>query len=180
MPRVTEEEIGRVMGHFRTSQEGGRCDHCGFEWSMPVSDALELVATSPARTRALLGQRWEDARKRHDPPLWSPSAYVWHMADAIGIWSERLVALKAEPDAPLVGFDQDLLAEVRSYDQLSPIAALWAYERRVQDFTESARLQEPSTAFVHPDFGPWTIGDVIKWMSHDMYHHEEDIRRQMS
>lgn len=179
MPRVTDEEIARIMAHFETSKSGGSCDHCGFEWSISVEAAADVIASSPERTRALIDERWEEARRQHDPPLWSPSAYVWHMSDAIGVWSERLVGMHVEPDAPLVGFDQDLLAEVRSYDGLSTAAGLWAYERRVRDFAEAAALHDPATPFVHPDFGPWSVGDVVKWMAHDMYHHEEDIRRQL-
>jgi uncharacterized damage-inducible protein DinB len=180
MPRVTEEEVARIMDHFEVSKTGGRCPQCDFDWSMSPADARALIETSPARTRQLIADRWDDARKQLDPPWWSPSAYVWHMADALGIWSERFVAMDADPDNELVGFDQDMLAEVRSYDRLSPKAALWAYERRARDFTESADLHDPGKTFVHPDFGPWTIGDVVRWMAHDMYHHEEDIRRQLS
>lgn len=180
MPRVTDEEVARVMEHFALSKEGGTCPQCGFDWAMPPDEARRLIATSPARTRELIGDRWADARRRHDPPLWSPSAYVWHMADALGIWSERFIALELDPDTGIVGFDQDLLAEVRSYDRLSPMAAMWAYERRARDFIETADRHEPDVSFIHPDFGPWTIGEVVRWLAHEMYHHEEDIRRQLA
>jgi hypothetical protein len=180
MPRVTDEEVARIMEHFAISKEGGTCARCGFDWKMSPAEARQLIDSSPGRTRDLIDDRWDDARRQHDPPWWSPSAYVWHMADALGIWSERFIAMELDPDNGLVGYDQDMLAEVRSYDRLSPMAALWAYERRARDFGEAADRHEPDERFVHPDFGPWTIGDVVRWMAHDMYHHEDDIRRQLS
>lgn len=179
MPRVSDEEVARIMAHFETSKAEGTCEHCGFEWGISPAEALDMLRTSPERTRVLIGERWDEAMKQHDPPLWSPSAYIWHMVDAIGIWSERFVAMHHDLETQLVGFDQDFLGEVRSYDRLHPVAGLWAYEKRISDFVEAAELHDPDTGFVHPDFGPWTIGGVIKWMSHDVYHHEEDIRKQL-
>jgi hypothetical protein len=177
---VSRQEMRSIMAHFETASRGGRCHECGYDWTLSVEDARGIVAGAPARCAELIGDRWEEARAKPDARTWSPSGYVWHMADAIGIWSERLAALASDPGSPLVGFDQDDLADVRGYDRLSPIAGVWAFERRVRDWNEALGSHpDPDRSLEHPDFGAWTIAAVIRWMGHDLFHHLHDIERIM-
>jgi hypothetical protein len=83
-----------------------------------------------------------------------------------------------DPDSRV---DQDDLATVRNYEQLSPSAGLWALHRRVTDFADAlARHPDRSWAFEHPDFGSWTIGEMVKWLAHEINHHHHDISRGMA
>lgn len=172
---VTDDEVQRIMAHFATSLAGGRCEWCGFDWTMSVEDAATIVEETPEWCRDAFDGRLEAVGRKPAPELWSPSAYVWHMADAIGVWAERFVALAEEPGRPLAGFDQDDLGDVRKYEQLSPLAGLWAFRRRVDDWNEARGRLSPDFEFEHPDFGPWTAGAVVRWMAHDLNHHRADI-----
>lgn len=177
---VTQEEVQRIMGHFAASQQRARCEWCGWDWTTSVPDAARVISGMPEWCAQAFEGRHADAQRKPSPELWSPSAYVWHMADAIGVWAERLVALAHEPDRPLAGFDQDDLGDVRKYEQLSPVAGLWAFAKRVDDWDEARTAISPDLAFVHPDFGPWTVGEVVKWMAHDLHHHRADITAALS
>ena len=174
---VAQEEIDSIMNHFAESQRGGECRQCGFDWKTPFDDARSVISSTPHRYQTLIGARMEEARTSAGGASWSPSAYVWHCADALGIWAERLKAFADDPSSPFVGFDHEDLAEVRGYLQLSPVAGLWALERRVADWDEALSAHDPSAQLKHPDFGPWTIEGVVRWMAHECRHHEMDIER---
>lgn len=174
---ITQEEINSIMNHFAESQRGGRCRQCGFDWKTPFDEARSVISSTPRRYRHLIGGRSDEARTSASGASWSPSAYVWHCADALGSWAERLKALADDPSAPFVGFDQDDLAEVRGYQELSPVAGLWALERRVGDWNEALSPHDPSDELKHPDFGPWTIEGIVRWLAHECRHHEMDIQR---
>jgi len=177
---VSEAEIRSIMAHFETWKSGGKCEQCGFDWRIPVEDAQRVIADAPRVCGEMLASERERARTSPAPGVWSPSAYVWHMADAMGVWAERLVALKEDPGVPLVGFDQDDLGEVRGYDRLSTAAGLWAFERRVADWEQALANIDLGYEIDHPDFGPLTVADVVRWMAHDLYHHEKDIERALA
>jgi len=178
---VSEEEIQSIMKMFETAAAGGRCEQCGFDWTITPEDAEKLILETPTVTATLIGDRWDDARRKPGPKTWSPTGYVWHMTDAIGIWAERLKAIADDPKAPIVGFDQDDLADVRGYDKLSPVAALWAFERRVRDFNDALELHpDREKPFDHPDFGSWSVAKVVVWMAHDLFHHTHDISQGMA
>lgn len=177
---VGPEEIESTKRHFATARAGGRCEECGFDWSASLQEAAGIITGSPRWCKDAIGDRLEDAVRPPGPGVWSPSAYVWHMADAIGVWAERLVALAHDPHHPITGFDQDDLADVRSYEKLSPVAALWALQRRVDDWNEALSGVTMDLRFEHPDFGPWNVAGVVRWMAHELYHHQHDIQRALS
>ena len=174
---ITQDEISSIMNHFAESQRGGSCRQCGFDWKTPFDEARSVISSTPRRYRDLIGERPGKARTSANGASWSPSAYVWHCADTIGSWAERLTALSDDPGAAFVGFDQDDLAEVRGYQALSPVAGLWALERRVADWNEALSPHHPSDELNHPDFGPWTIEGIVRWLAHECSHHEMDIQR---
>ena len=174
---VTQEEISSIMNHFAESQRGGECRQCGFDWKTPFDEARSVISSTPRRFRHLMGGRSDEARTSASGASWSPSAYVWHCADALGIWAERLKAFADDPSSPFIGFDHEDLAAVRGYQDLSPVAGLWALERRVADWNEALSSHEPSDELKHPDFGPWTIEGIVRWLAHECRHHEMDIER---
>src|SRR5687768_1576015 len=99
---VTKAEIESIMNHFAESRRGGRCEECGFDWTISFSDASSIMRATPERYRELIDGHFEQACTSATGAPWSPSEYVWHVADAVGIWAERLKALADDPDAPFV------------------------------------------------------------------------------
>ncbi len=70
-----------------------------------------------------------------DPPpdgVWSPTEYLWHMVDVLRIGAERLWTLEVDPDTGLPGWDENDLARVRRYADLSASVGMIAYERAVE------------------------------------------------
>lgn len=65
---------------------GDPCRSCGFEWGLPVGDAVRLVREAPEHYRSLMGGT--AGNTRHPDLGWSAKAYVFHVADNLSIWSE--------------------------------------------------------------------------------------------
>ncbi len=167
-----------MIANYRNSAGSGVCSECGFDWSLTPEQAHEIVTPAPTRYGSLLHSRLKLATRKPAPEIWSPSAYVWHVADAIGIWAERLKGILGDSHSAIVPFDQDELAEVRGYEQLSPLVGLWALERRAGDWRavlEEAGLKDVD--FVHPEFGPWSVRRLLRYIAHEVSHHELDIKR---
>src|SRR5437899_391948 len=70
-----------------------------------------------------------DGNDRTAELTWSAKAYVWHVADNVRIWSERLAGLAIAGDAAVHPYDADLLAAARCYETLPLIGGLWSLER---------------------------------------------------
>ena len=67
-----------------------------------------------------------DPTEAVDPGLWSASRYVWHTVDVLRFGTERLWTISADPSFGVPAWDENVLADVRSYDQLSPFVGLIA------------------------------------------------------
>ena len=61
-----------------------------------------------------------------EPGLWSASRYVWHTVDVLRFGTERLWTISADPSFGVPSWDENVVAEVRSYDALSPVVGLIA------------------------------------------------------
>ena len=57
---------------------------------------------------------------------WSAKAYVFHVADNLRIFAERLEGVFAGGPITLAGYDQDQLAAARDYEAMSVQTALWS------------------------------------------------------
>lgn len=160
---------------FLTAPQTETCQECGYPWSTPLEEARALISSAPARYASLVGSR--DAKRKPAPAAWSPSAYVWHVSDALHAWAERFWAIRHDPGSAIVPFDQDRLGAVRGYEALSTVAGLWSLERSVADWDLALEGADPGIALEHPEFGAGTIGDVVRWIRHEVHHHDLDIRR---
>ena len=67
-----------------------------------------------------------DPAEAVEPGLWSASRYVWHTVDVLRFGTERLWTIAADPSFGVPTWDENVVAEVRSYDQLSPVVGLIA------------------------------------------------------
>ncbi len=84
------------------------CRGCAFDWSISQGDADALIAQTPARFVAIIGDR--DGSQR-DPALeWTAGGYVCHVADSLRVWAERLANVALGDPGPVAEYNQDKLA----------------------------------------------------------------------
>jgi len=145
---------------------------------MNPRDAVALVVTIPDRyARLLAGQ---DPTTRHPELEWTAGAYVSHVVDNLRIWAERLAgaARSGRPHVP--GYDENLLARARSYDQIPVEGALWSLRHAATQWAEAVELATAADVVLRHDArGTQTAEDVARNNAHDAYHHEWDIRRTL-
>lgn len=134
------------------------------------------MAEAPGRYRDLLDGR--DGTAPADDGGWNATAYVWHLTDLARAWSERWVQVREDPGSLLVGFDPDELAAARGYTSLPTAPALWAFARAVDTFVDLSRDLDPEVTFAHGDWGTGTVADGIRWMAHEVHHHQLDVRER--
>lgn len=153
------------------------CHECGFSWAAPAKDAIGLVAAAPQRFRTALSGR--DERRIRTPTAlpWSACSYLWHLADVLRISAERFWALSHDPQAVIIAYDPDQLADARHYAQQSATAGLWALERSTGDWLAAAATVHSHDPYHHPEFGQLTVADVTRMIGHEVDHHAWDIHR---
>jgi hypothetical protein len=151
------------------------CRKCGFAWSVGADETLAHLRGGAARFADLLAGR--DASRKLREDVWSPSAYVWHVGDVTRAWSERLHALGADPHASWAGFDPDELGRARRYEELPPVTGPWALERATDALEQALAPLDIEVGFTHPEWGRGTVTDALRWVGHEVVHHDLDVRR---
>ena len=155
---------------------GDPCGGCGFGWSLTPWDAIRIVQELPARCHTLLAGH--TGYERHPHLAWTPAAYLSHIADNLRNWAEWLAGARLSGAADVPGYDPDLLAEARHYNETAPAAALWSLERAVDAWADSvtAALEE-RVVLHHARRGIQRAEDVARNNAHDGHHHVWDIER---
>jgi hypothetical protein len=155
---------------------GNPCRGCGYEWSIDVNDAIQLVRLIPERYARLIG---DADGSRHGAGLdWSSGAYVCHVTDNLRIWAERLVAVTRGSDWPIAQYDSDLLARARNYEAVALEGALWSLSDSVSAWVSAvAGAEAHEVVLRHPERGLQTVSDVVRNNAHDAHHHAWDIER---
>jgi hypothetical protein len=97
--------------------------------------------------------------------------------DVVRIGFERILTTSLDPAAGIPCWDENALARVRRYDQLSPRVGLAAYEAAVSTWLVAADGVAVEASVHHPQFGVLTVEDIIRRNAHEVQHHELDIRR---
>ena len=158
---------------------GDPCHGCGFEWSMPLPAANEIIDDAPRRFDAFATR--QNGRLRHPDLQWTVSGYLCHVGDNIGIWAERIASVALGNDGPVALYNQDLLADARHYDDVDAPAALWTIGRAVGDWQAAIALAGTAPfTMIHEELGHLTLADVILIRAHDVVHHAWDIERTLS
>ncbi len=160
---------------------GDPCRGCGFGWALDEAAADRMVAAGTvAFIDAVAGAGGATAGAGEG---WGVTAYTLHLADNLRVWAERLVGLAAGRTA-IVPYDQDLLAEVRSYRRLPGEAALWSLERATGDWFcaldlvgAAGRVAAEPLALLSEERGRLTVGDCRRLLAHEVHHHLADVRR---
>jgi hypothetical protein len=155
---------------------GDPCSGCGFDWSLTPQEAIGIVAGLPARCRELLSGR--TGHERHPDLAWNAAAYVSHVTDNLRNWAERLAGARLSMAADVPGYDPDLLAQARHYNEIGPAAALRSLEHAAVAWSESvtAALAD-GVVLQHTTRGAQRAEDVARNNAHDAYHHAWDIER---
>lgn len=155
---------------------GDPCRECEFDWSLSPGDAVALVRDVPARYGRLAeGRR---GNERHPDLAWNVAAYVSHVTDNLRNWAERLVGACLTDVRTVPGYDPDLLARARGYNEISLAGALWSLRGAAGAWAESVFLAlEDGTVLEHAGRGPQRAEDVARNNAHDAVHHAWDIQR---
>lgn len=158
------------------------CRECRYTWSTSYDEALRLIAAAGERYRDLIAGRERQAMRKPDDKTWSAAGYIWHTGDWFRIQGQRIYALANDPLYRFVplGVEQDELGEIFNYDELPPVAGLWALEWAAELFVTAARHADPTLVFRDPAGNEWTVHELVVWVAHEAVHHESDIRRGLN
>jgi hypothetical protein len=154
---------------------GDPCRECGYRWSISEADALAVIATAPDRFAGRLAGR--DGTGRSPDLDWDAREYVWHVADNLRIWAERLSALTPGGTLDVVPYDQDDLAGVRGYRNMPLVAALWSVGRSAAIWGALWPTVPPDGRLLHPESGAMDRRQVLVQVTHDTAHHLVDVER---
>jgi hypothetical protein len=154
----------------------GLCEECGFDWG--VTDFDDLVGQC-VHDAAVFGAALSaiDPTVPVETGLWSASRYVWHTVDVLRFGTERLWTLSADPSFGVPSWDENVIAETRSYDQLSPVVGLIALIAAVRAWRTAAMEAPHDVSTPHPEAGAICAFDVVQRNAHEVCHHLWDIQR---
>src|SRR5215467_12264999 len=128
------------------------CAECGFDWQMTRQDAIELAAQAPDGVAGAITGIKDPARRTGE--RWSASMYVWHLVDVLRIGTERLLTLTHDPDRGITCWDENALAEVRRYQQLSTAVGLLVLRSAAQAWTTAAAMSPANVQSAIPGSAP--------------------------
>lgn len=155
---------------------GNPCRDCGFDWSLTAGEAITLVSGLPAEfSDALEGRR---GNERHPELGWTSAGYVSHVTDNLRIWAERLAGAGRGEAVDVPGYDPDLLARARRYDEIASAAALWSLQGAVTAWIDAlSSALDRHVVLRHAARGIQRAEDVARNNAHDAAHHLWDVRR---
>ena len=132
--------LGGALAWINNGTIPDRCDTCAFEWTIQSAAAVDRDRGSARPVQGALADR--DGMVAPDDGGWNATAYLWHLTDLAGSWSERWVQIEDQPGSLLAGWDPDVLAAARNYRNLPTVPAIWALDQATARFVH---LTESST-----------------------------------
>lgn len=153
------------------------CDECGFAWDLSYDDAVALVEAAPRWFMRIFA---EGGLGAPPPGVWSAGAYLWHVVDVLRSGTERFWLLGRDPERGIAAWDENLLAEARRYEDLSPAVGLRALKVAAADWVLAAREAPRGVSAAHPELGSMDALAVARRNAHEVVHHLMDVRRQKS
>ena len=154
------------------------CPECGFDWDQFGYEVLVGQCVSNIAVFGAVLSQIAPAQAV-EPGLWSASRYVWHTVDVLRFGTERLWTISADPTFGVPAWDENVVAEVRSYDALSPMVGLIALISTA-DAWRTASLEAPRDVTTpHPEAGAIDAFDVVQRNAHEVCHHLWDVRRAL-
>ena len=163
-----------MMPFMPSQPDEGPCSDCGFSWSIDIGDAIRLVQSAPEDFRDVFAKGVD---KDDRAGGWSSTGYLWHVVDVLRFGTERLWTLALDPTSGVPGWDQERLAEARSYERLSLIVGLRALEVATADWVRAAEDAPLTATVTHPTLGELAASHSIRRNAHEVQHHARDIKR---
>lgn len=164
------------MEEWGANLYGDPCRDCAFVWRLDPREAIRLVEQLPDKYEHVLAGH--AGRERHPDLAWTPAAYISHVTDNLRNWAERLAGARLDAAVDVPGYDPDLIAKARSYNEIAPAAALWSLRHAVSAWVESVTAAlEDQIVLQHATRGIQRAQDVARNNAHDGYHHLGDIER---
>ncbi|HEY5245593.1 MAG TPA: hypothetical protein VIJ60_07980 [Acidimicrobiales bacterium] len=166
------------MDRWAGALYGDPCRECGFAFSTGLDESLAYIDGISDRYSALLAGA--NGTERHSDLSWSVGSYVCHVGDNLRIWAERLAGSAAGATV-VAPYDENLLAQARSYADVPLPAALWSLGRGRGDWQAAIAIvaHEKGIVIVHHQRGEMHLEDVARGVTHDAFHHAWDIRRSL-
>jgi DinB superfamily len=165
--------MDRWAGHLY----GDPCRECTFAFSTSLDESIAYIAGVPRTFSELLVHA--HGTERHPDLEWSVGSYVCHVGDNLRIWAERLAGSASGAKA-VTAYDENLLAEARSYTDVPLKAALWSLDRACEDWRLAvAQVPREGVVVIHRERGEMHLEDVARGNAHDAFHHAWDIRRSL-
>jgi hypothetical protein len=154
----------------------GLCAECRFDWG--ETDYENLIGQCVHDVAVFGGVLSQiDPAAAVEPGLWSASRYVWHTVDVLRFGTERLWTISADPFFGVPSWDENIVAEVRAYDDLSPIVGLIALISAAHAWREAAMEAPQDIPTPHPEAGEICAFDIVQRNAHEVCHHLWDAQR---
>ena len=152
------------------------CPECGFDWA---EEGYEVLVGQCIQDIAVFGGVLSriDPAVAVEPGLWSASRYVWHTVDVLRFGTERLWTISADPTFGVPAWDENVLADVRAYDHLSPVVGLIALISAADAWRTAAFEAPHEISTPHPESGSIRAFDVVQRNAHEVCHHLWDVQR---
>ena len=167
-----------VENSWWIAEWGNPCRECGFDWSQAPEDVIAAVEELPDKFDAALAGR--TGNERAPDTTWSAKAYVFHVADNLRIFAERLEGVFAGAPTTLAAYDQDQLASARDYEAMSLQSALWSVRAAVATWASAARASlARSDTYLHAERGELNAAEITRGPGHDALHHYVDVTRAL-
>jgi hypothetical protein len=166
-----------VDNEWWRTEYGDPCRGCGFVWDDAPEAVIAAVEAVPAELVALLTGAAGDQVPAG--ATWSAKAYVFHVADNLRIFAERLEGVFAGATPALAAYDENELAAARDYESMSLESALWSVGDAVAAWSATSReaLRRPQLRYLHAERGALTPAEIVRAPGHDALHHRWDVRR---
>ncbi len=154
----------------------GRCSECQFDWAEPDYETLVGQCVHGVAVFGEVLSRVEPS-EAVEPGLWSASRYLWHTVDVLRFGTERLWTISADPAFGVPSWDENVVAEVRSYDALSPVVGLIALIAAARAWREAALEAPHDVTTGHSEAGQIGAFDIVQRNAHEVSHHLWDVQR---
>ena len=165
MARAHTPFLDGAMAWLYDGELPDRCPSCGFDWSIDVRGALDVIRAATREVTSLVTSG--DGMAPATDGGWNATGYLWHLTDLARGWSERWAQLAATPGGELVPWDPDVLAGARNYRALPTAAAVWALPSATDAFLGLTGGLDPATPFHHADWGTGTVEAAVLWVAHE-------------
>jgi hypothetical protein len=167
-----------IENEWWIAEWGDPCRECGFDWSQSPETAIAAVEELPdAFDAACSGHTGSE---QAPGATWSAKAYVFHVADNLRIFAERLEGVFAGAPTTLAAYDQDELAAARNYEAMSLQSALWSVRTAVTAWASAARESlVRSDTYHHAERGALNAAEITRGPAHDALHHHHDVTRAL-